>query len=144
MPTTFTNNWKNIIDKLVNVFRSEFKSTMPFIIGEAEQVTNTQYIRLIPESTALIENNKSSELREFSITLEYNFRDANIRKVSLDHVARMVSRIESLVQDNLTMTLSDSTKAFDCKIESTDIESQEEGGYIVTFDYTCLHLGNVS
>ena len=117
---------------------------MPFIIGEAEQVTNTQYIRLIPESTALIENNKSSELREFSITLEYNFRDANIRKVSLDHVARMVSRIESLVQDNLTMTLSDSTKAFDCKIESTDIESQEEGGYIVTFDYTCLHLGNVS
>ena len=144
MPTTFTNNWKNIIDKLVSKFRSEFKGTMPIIIGSEEQTTNSQFLRITPESTSLVENSITAELREFSMTLEYNFKDANIRKVSLDHVTRMVSRIESLVHDNTHMALSDSTKAFDCKIESTDIESQEEGGYIVTFDYTCLHLANVS
>lgn len=144
MATTFTNNWKNIIDKLVSLFRAEFKGTMPIIIGSEEQTTNSQFLRIIPESTSLVENNITSELREFSMTLEYNFKDANIRKTSLDHITRVTSRIESLVQDNTSMTLSDSTKGFDCKIGATDIESQEEGGYIVTFDYTCLHLANVS
>ena len=144
MPTTFTNNWKNIVDKLVSKFRTEFKGAMPIIIGATEQPTNNQFLRLIPESTSLIENNSSSEIREFSITLEYNFRDANIRKTSLDHITRIISRIESLIQDNNSMTLADNSKAFDCKVDSTDIDPQDEGGYIVTFDYTCLHLGNIS
>ena len=144
MATTFTNNWKNIIDKLVSLFRAEFKATMPIVIGSQEQSTNSQFMRLTPSSTSLIESHASAEIREFSIGLVYNFKDANVRKTSLDHITRMASRVESLVQDNRTMTLTDSSFAFDCKIQSTDIEPQAEGGYIVTFDYTCLHEGNYS
>ena len=28
MPTTFTNNWKNILDKLESIFKTEFKGAM--------------------------------------------------------------------------------------------------------------------
>ena len=144
MATTFTNNWKNILDKLVSLFRAEFKGAMPIVIGSKDQSAGNQFIRVVPESTDLVEQNVSSELREYSITLEYIFNDANIRKASLDHITRIIARVESLVQDNVSMTLSDSTSAFNCKVDSTNIDSEDEGGYIVTFDFTFLYLVNVS
>ena len=33
MAVTFTNNFKNILDKLRNVLRTEFKGTLPIYIG---------------------------------------------------------------------------------------------------------------
>ena len=42
--TSFTNNFKNILDKLNNVIASEFGNTLPTFIGNTEQEGRTQYI----------------------------------------------------------------------------------------------------
>ena len=42
------------------------------------------------------------------------------------------------------MTLSDSSSAINCRIETTDITELPETGYNVFFAYQCQHLGNVS
>ena len=33
MPVTFTNNFKNILDQLRTILRTEFKGAMPIYIG---------------------------------------------------------------------------------------------------------------
>ena len=52
--------------------------------------------------------------------------------------------IEALIHDNVAMTLSDSTRAFNCRFDSTELNADEETGiYVVVWDYKCQHLGNV-
>ena len=69
MPTTFTNNWKNILDKLQSVLRTEFKNTLPVYVGETNEKAGSQYLRLDPVSSDLVEYNVTSETREFSINM---------------------------------------------------------------------------
>jgi hypothetical protein len=41
------------------------------------------------------------------------------------------------------MTLSDSTNAFNCRFESTNLNTDEDSGvYLVDWEYKCQHLGN--
>ncbi len=47
---TFENNWKNILEKLRNILRSEFKGALPVYIGDEGQ-EGTQFIRLDPISS---------------------------------------------------------------------------------------------
>ena len=68
MAVTFTNNWKNILDKLRSVLRDEFKGALPVYIGE-ESSEGTQYLRLDPVSSELLEYNINSETREFTINV---------------------------------------------------------------------------
>ena len=43
------------------------------------------------------------------------------------------------------MTLSDSTNAFNCRIESTELDAVEDTeNYIVQFNFKGLHRGNLS
>jgi hypothetical protein len=52
--------------------------------------------------------------------------------------------VEALIHDNVAMTLSDSSQAFNCRFESTELNADEETGvYIVVWDYKCQHLGNI-
>tara|TARA_Y100001938_G_C7905130_1_gene336678 strand:+ start:196 stop:630 length:435 start_codon:yes stop_codon:yes gene_type:complete len=142
MPTSFTNNWKNILDKLQNVTRTEFKNTLPTYKGFDNDPAGSQYLRLIPIGSDLLEYNSKSETREFSITMMLHFKSANIKETALDHVLRLVSRLESLIVDNISMTLSDDSSAFNCRIESTSFDSTDSEEHIVTFDYKCMHMGN--
>lgn len=141
MPISFTNNWKNILDKLESVFRTEFKGSLKVYRGASAEAGN-QYLRIDPTGSELIEYNVSSELREFTIAITYHFRDANIKESSLNHILRFVSRIEALVHDNTAMTLSDSSNLFNCRMESCDLNQGDENEYIVVWDYKCQHLGN--
>ena len=84
MPTTFTNNWKNILDKLQNVLRTEFKNTLPVYVGEVNEKAGSQYLRLDPVGSELLEYNISSELREFTIEMYYYFSEPNVNKNALD------------------------------------------------------------
>ena len=69
----------------------------------------------------------------------------NIRGTSLEHVLRFVSRTEALIHDNVSMTLSDSTKAYNCRIESTELGTdEEETAYVVSWEWKCLYMGNMS
>ena len=144
MATSFTNNWKNILDKLQSIIRSEFKNALPTYRGFDNEPSGSQYLRLIPIGSDLLEYNVTSETREFSINIMLHFKSANIKETALDHILRLVSRLESLIVDNISMTLTDSTNLFNCRIESTSFDSTNPEEHIVSFDYKCMHQGNLS
>ena len=146
MPVSFTNNWKNILDKLRNVLRTEYGGTLPIYIGAEESNAGTQFIRLEPVGSELTEYSVNSEMREFTINVYYVFGGANVKKTALDHVLRFVSRTEALIHDNITMALGDSpaTEAFNCRFESTDLNTdEEESTYVVQWVWKCQYLGNL-
>ena len=142
MATSFTNNWKNILDKLQSVFRDEFKGAMKVYVGTSVDAGN-QYLRIDPSGSSLDSHTSNSETREFSIAISYHFRDANVKTKALDHILRYVSRIESSVHDNLIMTLSDNSKAINCRMEDCNLNQGDESEYLVAWSWKCLHVGNI-
>ena len=144
MAVTFTNNWKNILDKLESILETEFKGALPVYKGNSIPKGVNQALQLIPTGSVLLEYNITSETREFSITLRFIFSEVNVRETALDHILRYVSRIEALIHDNVSMTLSDSSNAFNCRFESTELNSDEESGvYVTEWAWKCQHLGNI-
>ena len=145
MAVTFTNNFKNILDKLRNILRTEFKGALPVYIGHESAQASSQFLRLDPVGSELISYMSNSETREFTINIYYYFLDKNIKKTSLDHVLRYVSRIEALSHDNHIMTLTDSSKVFDARIESTALNTlEEENEYVVEMVWKGQHIGNIN
>ena len=143
MAITFTNNWKNILDKLESILKTEFKGALLVYRGKEVSAGN-QFLRLDPLGSDLIEYNITSELREFSIEMTYHFRDPNLRKSALDHVLRQVSRIEALIHDNMSITLSDSSDLFNINLSSCDLDvGDSDSEYVVSWDLSCQHLANV-
>ena len=143
MAVTFTNNWKNILDKLRSVLRAEYKNSLPIYIWDEETSAGNQSIRLEPVGSDLLSYQATSEIREFTVNVFYVFSEANVKKASLDHILRFVSRTEALIHDNIAMTLSDSTRAFNCRFESTALNTdEEESTYVVQWEWKCQHLGN--
>ena len=143
MAVTFTNNWKNILDKLESVLETEFKGALPVYKGNDIPKGINQALQLIPTGSTLSDYSVTSETREFSIQVRFIFNEANVNETALDHILRQVSRIEALIHDNVAMTLSDSSSAFNCRFESTELNADEESGvYVVLWDYKCQHLGN--
>ena len=57
MPVKFTNNFKNILDKLQSILRTEFGNTLPVHVGEVNEKAGSQYLRLDPVGSELIEYN---------------------------------------------------------------------------------------
>ena len=143
MAVTFTNNWKNILDKLESVFRTEFKGALKVYRGNKAPAGST-YLNLNPVGSELLEYNVTSETREFTIQILYYFLEANVRDSALDHILRTVSRIEALIHDNMAMTLTDSSNLFNCRMQSTELNTGDEDMYIVEWEYKCMHLGNIS
>tara|TARA_R100000426_G_scaffold86724_2_gene68894 strand:+ start:273 stop:710 length:438 start_codon:yes stop_codon:yes gene_type:complete len=145
MPITFTNNFKNILDKLQSVFRTEFKNTLPVFVGEENEKVGSQYLRLDPIGSELIEYNVNAELREYTINIFLYFGDKSHNRTKLDAVLRLVSRIEALIHDNISMTLSDSSNLFNNRLESTTLDAVEDSeNYVVQFVFQGQHLGNVA
>ena len=144
MAVTFTNNWKNILDKLESVLETEFTGALPVYKGKDIPKGANQALQLIPTGSVLTEYNATSETREFSVTVRYVFADANVNERALDHILRQISRIEALIHDNVAMTLSDSSNAFNCRFESTDLNTDDESGiYVTEWAWKCQHLGNI-
>ena len=141
---TFTNNWKNILDKLESILEAQFKGTLPVYKGKDIPKGVNQALQLIPTGSVLTDYNATSETREFSVTVRYVFADANVNEKALDHILRQVSRIEALIHDNVTVTLSDSSNAFNCRFESTELNTEDESGiYVTEWAWKCQHLGNI-
>ena len=141
----FTNNWKNILDKLESILETEFKGALPVYKGKDIPKGVNQALQLMPTGSVLTDYNATSETREFSVTVRYVFADANVNERALDHILRQVSRIEALIHDNGAMTLSDSSGAFNCRFDSTDLNTDDESGiYVTEWAWKCQHLGNVA
>ena len=149
MAVNFTNNFKNILDKLESIIESEFKGALPVYKGNTIPKGVNQALQLIPTGSVLLDYNATSETREFSITVRFVFAEVNVRETALDHILRYVSRIEALIHDNVSMSYtnekSQTENAFNCRFESTVLNADEESGvYITEWDYKCQHLGNVN
>ena len=106
MGVVFSNNWENIINKLESILRTEFKGALKIYTNLKNVVEGNQYLRISPTSNTLISYNSGFEEREFSIGMSLYFKNPNIKKQGIDQAMRLVSRIESLVVDNMSMTLS--------------------------------------
>jgi len=148
MAVNFTNNWKNILDKLEFILETEFKGTLRVYKGKDIPKGVNQAIQLIPTGTVLNEYNINAELREFSITLRYVFAEANVNERALDHILRQISRIEALIHDNTVMSYtnenSQSENVFNCRFETTNLNTDEESGaHITEWDWKCQHLTNL-
>ena len=142
MAVTFTNIWKNILDKLESTLRAEFKGALPVYRGD-KTTTATQFLRLVPVGSELMEYSVSSEMREYSVQMLYYFFEKNIKETALDHVLRTVSRIEALIHDNISLSLSDGTEGINCRLQSTSLNTdEEEEAYVVEWDFKCTHIGN--
>ena len=143
MAVSFTNNWKNILDKLENTLRTEFKGALPVYRGNKAPAGST-YLQLNPTGSELLDYSVTSETREFTIQILYYLLEPNVKDTALDHILRIVSRIEALIHDNMAMTLADSSNLFNCRMQSTELNAGDEDMYIVEWEYKCMHLGNVS
>ena len=145
MAVNFTNNFKNILDKLKDTIRTEFKGALPVYIGHKTNQAGAQFLRLDPVGSELTEYNVNGEIREFTVNMYYYFLDKNIKKSSLDHVLRYTSRIEALCHDNHIMTLSDSSRLFEARVESTSLNTlEEENEYVVEMVWKGQHTGNMT
>ena len=144
MPVTFTNNFKNILDKLQSILRTEFGNTLPVYIGRENEKAGSQYLRLDPVGSELVEYNVNAELREFTINFFLYFGDKSNSRTKLDAILRLVSRIESLIHDNVVLTLSDSSNLFNNRLETTTLDAIEDSeNYVVQFEFRGQHLGNL-
>ena len=148
MPITPVNTFLNILDKLSNILRTEFGNTLPVYVGHESAQASSQFLRLDPVGSELTEYNTNGEIREYTVNMYYYFLDKNIKKTSLDHVLRYVSRIEALVHDNTSTTYTNENSVtenlFNCRIESTTLNSlEEENEYVVEMAWKGQHLGNL-
>ena len=146
MAVTFSNNFKNILDKLESLIETEFKGALPVYKGKAIPSGVNQAIQLTPTGSTLEGYMNNLEEREFSINMRYIFSEVNINEKALDHILRQASRIEALIYNNIVMTLvdpdnpSETRKASECRIESTDYDADADSNfYVVTFDFKCKH-----
>ena len=145
MAVTFTNNFKNILDKLRNILRTEFKNALPVYIGHESSQASSQFLRLDPVGSELLTYMVTGEQREFTVNIYYYFLDKNIKKTSLDHVLRYTSRIEALMHDYTSTTLTDSSNLYNGRIESTSLNAlEDENEYVVQFVWKGQHTGNIS
>tara|TARA_R110002012_G_scaffold304589_1_gene508155 strand:- start:2677 stop:3111 length:435 start_codon:yes stop_codon:yes gene_type:complete len=143
MAITPENTFKNILDQLESIVETEFKGALPTCVGY-EKMHGSQYLRIIPESSNLVDFTTDSEEREYRIKLIYYFDEKMVNTKTLNHILRYTSRIEALIHDNIMMTLSDSTRALNCKILSTKLNTDEgDGIYTVEMDWECNHVGNI-
>ena len=144
MAVTFTNNWKNILDKLTSVLRTEFKNALPVYVGETNEKAGSQYLRLDPVGSELLEYSVSSETREFSINIFLYFGDKSESRTTMDAVLRLVSRVEALVHDKIAIALTDGSNLINCRMESTTLDAEEDSEfYIILWDFKATHIGNM-
>ncbi len=142
MAVSYTNNWKNISDKLKNILSREFGKILPVYVGESDY-TDNQFLKIIPISNEIIEKYAKGELREYSFQINYNLRDSNIGQNVISNMLRILSRIESVLGNNRTYSLADSSTIIHGRLINYDIlDSEDELQYIVELDYKCVHLGN--
>ena len=145
MAVTYTNNFNNIMDKLEEIIKTEMPVPVQKATNEQPMLKSNEFIRLIPNGSSLVEFASHMEQREFSITIQYIFQDKSESHNFLDHVMNNSARLEALIHDNITITLADSTTAFNLRMNEMDLDADtdEEGFFVVEYDFTCEHIGNV-
>ena len=144
MAVTYTNNWKNIADKLQNKLRKEFGGALSVYVGEGDYAGN-HFLKILPQSNEGLERYVKGELRDYTFQLIYYFMEANVRKSGLTQMLRTISRIESLTGNHRSFTLADSTNVINGRVDNYEIVEGDDGfEYLVEMNYKCMQLGNLT
>ena len=145
MAVTYTNVWKNILTALKSKIRAEMKC--PVYSDWYDEVKGNQFISVIPTSSEQGDVTSKSEHRIFNMEVRYYFLNRNNKQFQ-NYVLNQVSILEALVHDNPTLSLADSTTAYNVMIGDLElnIESdneEHEDYFIVGWDLSCEHLSNL-
>ena len=144
MAVTYKNNWKNIITALMSKLKAEMKC--PIFSNFDEVNKSNQFIRLKPTGSIQGDVTAFSEHRTFNINIQYFMIRQNNSQFQ-NYVLNQVSILEALVHDNPTISLADSTTAYNLMIGDLDLAVEPEDDYedyfIAGWDFSCEHLSNL-
>ena len=144
MAVTYKNNWKNIIVALMSKIKAEMKCPVFSNFDEVNKAN--QFIRLMPTGSVQGDVTKFSEHRTFNINIQYYMLNQKNSQFQ-NYVLNQVSILEALVHDNPTVSLADSTTAYNLMIGDLDLsvtpEDDFEDYFIAGWDFSCEHLSNL-
>tara|TARA_R110002074_G_scaffold60359_1_gene146382 strand:- start:400 stop:837 length:438 start_codon:yes stop_codon:yes gene_type:complete len=144
MAVTYKNNWKNILTALISKIRAEMKC--PVFSGFDEENKSNQFIKLIPNGSEQGDVTKFSEHRTFNISIHYYIMNQNNAQFQ-NYVLNQVSTLEALIHDNPTLSLVDSTTAYNLMIGDLELdvepEDELEDYFIAGWNFSCEHLSNL-
>ena len=144
MPVTYQPTYENIQIKLRSIISAEFGNSLPVYIGFNEKKQGTQFLQITPAGSELMEYMANAETRRYTIELLFYYPPIKSEN-DMNNVLRLCSRTEALLHDNVSITLADSSNAFDCRVESTEFNAVENEEFEVTrFTWMCTHMGNQS
>ena len=144
MAVTYTNNWKNIADKLRSKLINEFGGALTIYVGEGDYAGN-HFLKILPQSNEVLERYLKGVLREYTFQLIYYFLDVNIKESALSQMLRVIARIESLTGNHRSFTLADSTNIINGRVDDYEIVEGDDGfEYLIEMNYKCMHLGNLT
>ena len=118
----------------------------PVFSGFDETSKANQFIRLIPTGSEQGDVTSKSEHRTFNIDIHYYFVNRSNQQFQ-DYILNQISIFEALVHDNPTLSLADSTTAYNLMIGDLDLaiepEDEYEDYFIAGWDFSCEHLSNL-
>ena len=144
MAVTYKNNWKNLLTALMSKIKAEMKC--PVFSGFDEENKSNQFIKLIPNGSSQGDVTKFSEHRTFNIDINYYIMNQKNSQFQ-NYVLNQVSILEALVHDNPTLSLADSTTAYNLMIGDLElgVEPEDEFNdyFIAGWNFSCEHLSNL-
>ena len=144
MAVTYTNVWKQILTALMSKIRAEMKC--PVFRGFDETSKANQFIRLIPLGSTQGDVTKFSEHRTFDINIKYYFLNRNNAQFQ-DYILNQISILEALIHDNPTLSLSDSTTAYNLRSGNNElgveVDEEHEDYFATSWNFSCEHLNNL-
>ena len=140
----YTNNWKNILTALKSKIRAEMKC--PVYSDWYQEIKGNQFISVIPTSSEQGDVTNKSEHRTFNMEVRYYFLNRKDKQFQ-NYVLNQVSILEALVHDNPTLSLADSTTAYNLRSGNNEIDIEQAEGYedylVTSWDFSCEHLNNL-
>ena len=144
MAVTYKPTYENIQIKLRSIISAEFGNALPVYIGFDEKKQGLQFMQIKPVGSELLEYMANAETRRYSIDLLFYYPPMK-SETEVNNILRFCSRVEALLHDNVSMTLADSSNAFDCRVEETEFNAIDHDDFEVTrFRWMCTHMGNQS
>ena len=144
MAVTYTNTWKNILVALKSKIKAEMKC--PVLSGFDEKNKSNQFIVLTPTGSEQGDVTKNSEHRTFLIDIQYYFINRNNAQFQ-DYILNQISIFEALIHDNPTLSLADSTSAYNLRSGNNEIDIEQAEGYedylVTSWNFSCEHLNNL-
>lgn len=140
MSVQFYDVYDLLLEKFISNFLDEFSSNIPiYLKEETKPVSNNQYFMLTPLGSDVLEHTADMETRQYRFSLQFIYDDDSIDEKKLNHILRVVSRTEALVNGGRVVTLSDGSKAYDCQLGSCELDALEEEGYVAQWELDCTH-----